>query len=53
MITNARWANEEQTSIICEIDGRPSQVPVNDLNADYQEIIRSGVEVHPPAVVGR
>jgi hypothetical protein len=40
IIANAKYADQETTSIFCEIDGTECFVPTDPANTDYAEIMR-------------
>lgn len=49
MIENPTWADETHCQIIATIDGKTVQIPADPRNRHYQELIRSGAEIAPPA----
>jgi len=40
IIANAKYTDQEATSIFCEIDGTECFVPTDPANTDYAEIMR-------------
>ncbi len=45
--TNARYANQHGSSILCERDGVRMSVPADPANVDFSDLVSSGAQIAP------